>query len=150
MWGWVKKGIPLRVEVGPRDLASGSVFVARRDRGDKQSLPRDAFVSSVPALLQEIQDGLLARARTRLTEHTRTIDDKDELYAFFTPKNTEQPEIHGGFALAHWSGDPAIETRLKDDLGVTLRCIPFTHDGPGRCPFSGAPSPQRVVWAKAY
>jgi prolyl-tRNA synthetase len=159
VWGWVKKGAPLRVEIGPRDIASGSVFVARRDQqgGAKQSLPRDAFVSNVGSTLDEIQASLFARAKQQREANTRTIDSKDEFYAFFTPPggnqadDGERQEIHGGFALSHWSGEPEIEARIKADLGVTLRCIPLQdRDGPGKCPFTGKPSKQRVVWAKAY
>jgi prolyl-tRNA synthetase len=157
-WGWVKKGVPLRVEVGPRDMAANSVFVARRDRMDapKQSIARDAFVSDVGALLDDIQTTLFARARAHQHENTRVIDDKAEFYAFFTPKggaaaDAEAQEIHGGFALTHWSGEAEIEAKIKSDLGVTLRCIPLdAGDGPGICPFSGKPSKQRVIWAKSY
>jgi prolyl-tRNA synthetase len=158
-WGWVKKGVPLRVEVGPRDMASGSVFVARRDQppSSKQSMPRDAFVSGIAALLDDIQSNLLTRARAHRDAHTRTIDDKDEFYAFFTPPggsatgDSERQDIHGGFALSHWSGDADVEAKLKADLGVTLRCIPLDGDATaGRCPFSGKPSSRRVIWAKAY
>jgi prolyl-tRNA synthetase len=157
-WSWVKKGVPLRVEVGPRDMAASSVFVARRDQppGSKQSVPRDGFVAGIAQTLDEIQNGLLARATAQRDANTRAIDDRDEFYAFFTPPgggsaDDERQAIHGGFALAHWSGDPQVEATLKADLGVTLRCIPIEdRDGPGRCPFSGQPSRQRVVWAKAY
>lgn len=160
MWSWIKKGVPIRVEIGPRDIASGSVFVARRDQApsNKQSLPRDVFVSGIVAMLDEIQAGLLARARAFLDAHTRVIDSKDDFYAFFTPPDGKRgnddearQEIHGGFALSHWSGERGIEAKLKAELGVTLRCIPFQdHDGPGICPFTGKPSQRRVVWAKAY
>jgi prolyl-tRNA synthetase len=152
IWGWVKKGIPLRVEVGPRDMAGGTVFVGRRDSSEKQSMARDAFVEGAPAMLEDIQQGLLKRARERMEANTKRIDSKEELYAFFTPKNAEQPEIHGGFALMHWSGDRDIEEKLKTELGVTLRCIPLKDvgDGPGTCPMSGKPSKQRVIWAKSY
>ncbi len=159
IWSWIKKGVPLRVEVGPRDMAAGTVFVGRRDQppSSKQSVPRDAFVSGVGALLDQIQDNLFARALEHRRAHTRLIDDKDELYAFFTPKggrhddDEERQEIHGGFALSHWCGEPEIEAKLKADLGVTLRCIPLEdQEGPGTCPFTGKPSKQRVVWAKAY
>ena len=82
---------------------------------------------------------------------SRRIDTKEELYAYFTPQNKEQPEIHGGFASMHWSGDRAVEEQLKSDLSVTLRCIPLEPgDGPGTCPISGKPSPRRVIWAKSY
>ena len=86
----------------------------------------------------------------------RYFETKDELYAWFTPEgganaDSERDPIHGGFALAHWSGDPEIEKKLKADLGVTLRCIPLVDEhGPGTCPFTGKPSKQRVVWAKSY
>jgi prolyl-tRNA synthetase len=150
-WQWIKKGVPLRIEVGPRDVASGSVFVARRDTGEKKGQPRADFVASVADQLQAIQDNLLARARAARDAHTRVIDSKDDFYAYFTPKNKEKPEIHGGFALAHWNGDAAIEQQLKTDLAVTIRCIPLDGDlSPGTCIFSGQPSRQRVVFAKAY
>jgi prolyl-tRNA synthetase len=151
-WDWIKKGVPLRVEIGPRDLAAGTVFTARRDQGpkEKKSHTTADFIAAVPTLLQEIQDALYQRALAFRNAHTRTIDTKDEFYAFFTPQNADKPEIHGGFALAHWSGEAAVEEQIKNDLKVTIRCLPFTHDGPGTCPFTGKPSPQRVVWAKSY
>jgi len=151
IWGWVKKGIPLRVEVGPRDMAAGTVFVGRRDSTDKQSMARDAFVDGASAMLDEIQQGMLKRAKETLASNTRKIDSKEELYEFFTPKNAEQPEIHGGFALMHWSGEREVEEQLKTELAVTLRCIPLKDtDGPGTCPMTGKPSKQRVIWAKSY
>jgi prolyl-tRNA synthetase len=150
-WQWIKKGVPLRIEVGPRDVASGSVFVARRDTGEKKGQPRGEFVATVAAQLQAIQDNLLARARAFRDENTRVIDSKEDFYAYFTPKNKEKPEIHGGFALAHWNGDGAIEQQIKADLSVTIRCIPLDGDlSPGTCIFSGEPSRQRVIFAKAY
>jgi len=157
MWQWVKKGVPVRVEVGPRDIEQGSVFVGRRDRGakDKQSMARDAFVDGAPALLQEIQDGMFARAKAHREVHTRRIDSKTEFEAFFTPtragdENTPS-EIHGGFALSHFCGDPAVEADVKNRMGVTVRCIPL--DAPeeqGACVITGRPSTRRVVWGKSY
>jgi prolyl-tRNA synthetase len=146
LWGWVKKGIPIRLEIGPRDMAQDAVFMARRDKpaNEKQSLPRAQFIEQLPALLDEIQHGLLQRARDFRAARTREIDSKDELYHYFT----EEP--NAGFALTHWSGDPAIEAQLKQDLSVTLRCIPLEASAPGTCPFTGQPSKQRVVWAKSY
>ena len=85
------------------------------------------------------------------TENTVTIDDQGEFYDFFTPRNLEKPEIHGGFALSRWCGDAACEAKIKEDLTVTIRCIPF--DGrarAGRCIGCGKPGQQRVVFAKAY
>ena len=152
-WAWIKKGVPIRLEVGPRDIAADSVFVGRRDKGAKErfSLPRGQFVAQVGGILDEIQAGLLDRARRFRQENTRTIDLKDEFYAYFTPVNREKPEIHGGFALSHWAGGRAEEEQLKNDLNVTLRCIPLTgQEEPGQCFFTGRPSSKRVVFAKAY
>ena len=153
VWYWIKKGVPLRLEIGPRDIASDSVFLGRRDRSpkDRQSMPRAELVANVGAILDEIQLGLVERARALRAEHTRRIDSKDELYDFFTPKNREKPEIHGGFAECHFSGDPAVEEQVNKDLGVTVRGIPLDGEREdGRCIISGKPSKQRVVFAKAY
>ena len=157
MWQWVKKGVPVRVEVGPRDIEQGSVFVGRRDRGakDKQSMGRDAFVDGAAALLQEIQDGMFARAKAFREEHTRRIDSKAEFEAFFTPKRAGDEnapsEIHGGFALSHFCGDPAVEADVKNRMGVTVRCIPLdAPEEPGACVITGRPSTRRVVWGKSY
>jgi prolyl-tRNA synthetase len=152
-WEWIKKGVPIRVEIGPRDLEAGTVFVGRRDKGpkEKQSYPKDEFPCQVPALLQSIQEGIFERALAFRNENTRVIDSKEEFYAYFTPKNEEKPEIHGGFALAHWNGSAEVEAKIKEELKVTIRCIPF-EEAPraGACIFTGEPSPQRVVFAKSY
>src|SRR5690606_3066532 len=100
-WQWVKKGVPLRIEVGPRDIASDSVFVARRDTGEKKGLARAEFVQTVGSLLDEMQRNLFERAKAFSEAHTRKIDSKEDFYAFFTPENADKPEIHGGFALTH-------------------------------------------------
>lgn len=152
-WEWIKKGIPLRIEIGPRDLESGAAMVARRDRPhrDKESVPFEELPRRLPDLLDSIQAGLLGEAEKFREAHTRRIDSKDAFYEFFTPSSAEKPEIHGGFALAHWSGSAEVEERIKSDLKVTIRCIPEeAADGPGVCPFSGETSPRRVVWAKSY
>ena len=79
------------------------------------------------------------------------IDTKDDFYAFFTAKNANKPEIHGGFALAHWNGSAAVEEKIKADLKVTIRCIPDNLPAEaGTCPFTGEASLGRVVWAKSY
>jgi prolyl-tRNA synthetase len=150
-WGWVKKGVPIRIEVGPRDLANDSLFVARRDTGEQSGVARAEFVGRVGEMLDEIQNGLLARAKTFRDTHTREIDSEDDFRAYFTPANPEKPEIHGGFAMAHFNGDPELEKKISDELKVTVRCVPFTDDPePGKCIFTGAPSTQRVVFGKSY
>jgi prolyl-tRNA synthetase len=160
MWEWVKRGVPLRVEIGPRDVDGGVAMVARRDRGtkDKASMPRAELVATVASILGDMQAGLHARARSYRDANTRAIDGRAEFDAFFTPK-TER-EIHGGFALAHWCGDGACEASLKEALKVTIRCIPLggTEGAPweakihedGPCIACGRAGKGRVVFAKAY
>jgi len=155
VWHWIKKGVPLRVEIGPRDIEKDAVFVARRDRAhkDKQSIPRGEFIATATTILQSIQDALFERARSFREEHTRCIDTQEEFYDWFTPERVQEnapTPIHGGFALTHFSGDVQLEARIKADLGVTVRCIPLDEGEPGTCPFTGAPSARRVVWAKSY
>jgi prolyl-tRNA synthetase len=160
MWEWVKKGVPLRLEVGPRDADGGVVMVSRRDRGpkDKTSTPRGELVAGIAGILDEMQKGLYARALSYRDASMKPVDSRAELDAFFTPKN--EREIHGGFALAHWCGDAACEAELKDALKVTIRCIPLAskttapwearlrEDGP--CVRCKKPGRGRVVFAKAY
>jgi prolyl-tRNA synthetase len=151
-WEWIKKGVPIRVELGPRDLEKGTLAVSRRDRGpkEKEFTPTADFVSSAPKILEEIQATLLARAMAYRDANTAVIDSKEAFYDFFTAKNSSKPDIHGGFALAHWNGSRVVEETIKEELKVTIRCIPFGPDEEGTCPFTGEPSPRRVVWAKSY
>ncbi len=152
-WDWIKRGAPVRIEIGPRDLEQGTVAVARRDKGpkEKQFLPAAEAVAAVPAILAEIQSGLLDRATAFRDAHTKVIDSKDEFYSWFTPEDANKPEIHAGFALAHWNGSAEVEAQIKADLKVTIRCIPAGGDKtPGTCIFTGEPSAQRVVFAKSY
>lgn len=152
-WDWIKKGIPLRVEIGPRDIAKDAVFLARRDRShkDKTAMGRQQFLGSVCELLDDIQDNLFERALVYRQQHTRKIDDAKDFYNYFTPQNMDKPEIHGGFVLSHWCGEEACEEKIKEDLTVTIRCIPFDREEEaGRCICCGKPSDGRVVFAKAY
>ncbi len=148
MWQWIKKGIPLRVEIGPRDLESGSVFVGRRDTGEKSSMTREAFVGQVIDLLEEMQNGLLKRAREFRDSNSREINSEAEFREYFSSKDESD---HGGFAWSHFCGDPQWEDKLQKELKVTVRCIPFVNSSEeGTCIFTGKPSKQRVVFAKAY
>ncbi len=152
-WEWIKKGVPLRVEIGPRDLEKGSVAVSRRDQPvkAKQFMAMEEMVSQASELLGLIQQNLYDRAKGFRDANTRPIDSKEEFYDFFTPTNTAKPEIHGGFALAHWNGSRAVEEKIKSDLKVTIRCIPSGESAEtGRCIFTGEPSERRVIWAKSY
>ncbi|HUQ52233.1 MAG TPA: His/Gly/Thr/Pro-type tRNA ligase C-terminal domain-containing protein, partial [Gammaproteobacteria bacterium] len=155
VWHWVRRGVPLRLEIGPRDIDKDAVFAARRDRApkDKQSISRTEFILTIASTLQAIQTGLFEKAAAYRKEHTRVIDDRDEFYKFFaSPRVADDvpTPIHAGFALTHFSGDVDLEKKIKDDLSVTVRCIPLDKSEAGTCPFTGKPSAQRVVWAKAY
>ncbi len=152
-WEWIRKGVPIRIEIGPRDMANDALFVGRRDKGhrDKTAVLRRQFIDQVETILDEIQATLFERALAHRRAHTRTIDDKGDFDAFFTPQNKDKPEIHGGFALSHWCGSETCEAKIKEDLTVTVRCLPFDMEKEtGRCICCGAPSTGRVVFAKAY
>ena len=153
-WEWVKKGAPVRVEVGPRDIEKDAVFVARRDKGPKEKYGqgREDFIASVPAVLKEMQDSLFNRALEFRKAKTCEIDDFAAFTKYFTPMNAEKPEIHGGFAMSHWCGDRECEDRVTNDLSVTIRSIPFDYEGSGegKCVVCGKPSKGRVPFAKAY
>lgn len=145
-WNWIKKGIPLRLEVGLREIETEQLQVYRRDKPHKEGT--SFHLDRVIPLLEEIQANLLAKATTFRDQHTVEIGSREEFYQFFTPK---AEEIHGGFALCHWSEDPAMEAKLKEDLNVTIRCIPLDQKPQeGRCIFSGKASSGRVIFAKAY
>src|SRR5206468_11831683 len=117
-WDWIKKGVPLRVEIGPRDVQSGNVAVSRRDQPvkAKEFLSEDEFVARAAEMLDSMQRNLLRRATEFRDANTRVINSREEFYDFFTPKRADKPEIHGGFALAHWNGSRAVEEQIKNDL----------------------------------
>ncbi len=149
-WFHVKRGVPLRLEIGQRDIDSDQMFLARRDTGPIKPGPsREQLVATVGQLLDEIQDNLFQRACNLRQENTREINDVDEFREYFSPKDVEKPEIHGGFAWCHWAEDPDVD-KLLADLKVTIRCIPLENSEPGKCIFTGKPSQGRAVFAKAY
>ena len=152
-WEWIKKGVPLRLEIGPRDLESQTLMVARRDRPvkEKESMPFQQFLDQAASLLDEIQYNYYQQAKTNLDTHTtHNIESFDQLRAFFTPKNEEKPEIHGGFVLAKWCGDPTTE-ELLHDMKVTIRCLPLEQSGTkGRCVITGKEATLDAIFAKSY
>ena len=153
MWNWVRKGVPIRVEIGPREMEGDSVYMGRRDKDtkDRANMSRQEFVGAIAKQLAEIQTILFERARAYREENTRKIETKNEFYDYFTPKNKDKPEIHGGFASCHWNGSSEVEAKVQDELGVTVRCIPLETDNePGQCIITGQDSPRRVIFAKAY
>jgi prolyl-tRNA synthetase len=148
-WQYIKQGVPVRVEVGPRDMAKGEVFVGRRDKGvkDKSGMARANFVQSLPQILDEIQQNIFNRAKSFRDANMKKIDSLKDFENFFGGDAESQA---GGFAMAHWN-EAAMGHEILAKLKVTPRCIPL--DGPeeaGNCIFTGMPSKRRVIFAKAY
>ena len=140
---WEQRGTPVRIELGPRDMEKGQVVLARRDTGEKLSVPRDDVGRHLVELLDRMQRDLLARAREFREVHTHRVDD----YETFKTKLEEQ----GGFYLAHWDGTAETEAKVKEETKATIRCIPLdAPDEPGVCMVTGQPSTRRVIWARNY
>ncbi|MDG1852533.1 MAG: proline--tRNA ligase [Verrucomicrobiales bacterium] len=153
-WEWIKKGAPIRVEIGPRDIEKGTIAVTRRDRSpkDKEFIPNEEFLQGAANVLEDIQSSLLERATRFKEDNMKRIDSMEEFIEFFTPSNTEKPEIHGGFALCHWAGSNEEEEKIAKEHKVTIRCIPHGEQyvEEGTCILTGQPSSRRVVFSKAY
>src|SRR5438876_25671 len=148
-------GIQFQNREGKQEFGwtKNSVELSRRDQEvkAKESMPMEEFVVRAPEILASIQDSLYARAKKFRDANTRVINSKKEFYDFFTPGNSAKPEIHGGFALAHWNGSREIEEQIKNDLKVTIRVIPLDDSAEGgQCIFTGERSARRVIWAKSY
>lgn len=145
MWSWVKKGIPIRIEIGPRDLENRAVFLGRRDQGpkDRTSMERNAFVNSAVAILDEIHQNLLTKAEQFQEDHTRTLHSREEFYDYFQSESA-------GYALAPYHEDPAVEERLQSDLKVTARCVPLDAEESGECIFSGRASAPMTLFGRSY
>lgn len=140
---WELRGVPVRVEIGPRDLANGQVTLVRRDTRAKETLPRAEAATRVRALLDEIQASLFQRALAAREAATYRLDD----YGAFR----EQVEVPGGFFQMHWCGSATCEAKVKDETKATIRCVPFdAPDEAGVCVVCGQASERRVVWAKSY
>ncbi|TWT83332.1 Proline--tRNA ligase [Planctomycetes bacterium CA13] len=149
-WYHVKRGVPVRVEVGPKDIGKGSVFVGRRDQPKSYGIGRNEFVSSIAELLGEMQQGLFDRALKMREDNTVEITSEKAFRKFFTPKNEEQPEIHGGFANCFFSSEEKVDALLKE-LKVTIRCVPRNaKQESGVCFLTGEETTQKAIFAKAY
>ena len=137
------KGVPLRIAIGPRDLENNQVELARRDTLEKQTVAIDSVAELVPTILAEIQENLFERALQYRTDHITEVADFEEFKRVLADK--------GGFISAHWDGTAETEEAIKKETKATIRCLPFEADKtPGKCVFSGNPSAQRVLFAKAY
>jgi prolyl-tRNA synthetase len=152
-WEWVKKGIPVRLEVGPRDIESRKAVLYRRDQGprEKEFVAFDTVAAGMPALLDSIQKNYFEQAKAfRDANIRRDISNFEDFKAYFTPKSEDKPEIHGGFVLAKWSGDADALAQLQE-LKVTIRCLPLEQSGTtGTCVVTGKPATKDAIFAKAY
>jgi prolyl-tRNA synthetase len=152
-WSWIKKGAPLIIEIGPRDLEGNKVCITRRDQlaGAKRFEDFNTFVSNVAAELDQVQQALfkeaLAYRQSRTNAAIKTVADFE---AYFS-KDADGSFTGGqGFVRAKWSGDPA-SLAVAEKFGVSVRCVPFDQDGTeGTCVLTGKPATQDVIFARAY
>jgi prolyl-tRNA synthetase len=149
-WQWIKKGVPVRLEIGMRDIAQDAVFMSRRDKAhnEKQAVKSTELLATIVDTLNSIQDNLLIKAREFRNTHIHDIDNLEKFKLFFA--ETEETKINGGFARCYAVDDVAIETYLKP-LKVSARCLPFEQDGKeGTCIFTGKKVSKKIIFAKAY
>jgi prolyl-tRNA synthetase len=141
---WELKGVPVRVEVGPKDVEKSSVAVARRDtpgKAGKSFVPQAGLTEHLERLLADIQQSLFDRALRSREERTADVSTYDEL----------KQQIERGFARAYWAGSSAEEKRIQDEIRATIRCIPLAQPGvAGRCVLTGQETMQQVIFARAY
>ena len=141
---WELKGVPVRVVIGPRDLESGNVELARRDTSTKESLPQEGLALRVKALMDEIQANLYNKALKFRDDNVFKVDTWEEF---------KEKIEKGGFLLCHWDGTAETEEKIKEETKATIRCIPIDScvcEEEGRCIYTGKPSHRRVIFARAY
>ena len=137
------KGVPIRIAIGPRDLENNVVELARRDTLEKKSIPMNEITNHIKIILEDIQNNLFDRANSFREERITAVETFDEFKSILSSK--------GGFISAHWDGTSETEQSIKKETKATIRCIPFSKNiKAGYCIYSGKPSPQRVLFAKAY
>ena len=139
---WEMKGVPLRMEVGPRDMAEGNVILARRDMDKKISFSCENVNEKIPTILEKIQQSLYAQALAFRNENIHTTNSYDELKKIIN---------EGGFVRCGWDGLDKTETAVKEETKATIRCIPFDEQPKDlTCVYSGKPAKHEVIYAKAY
>ncbi|MEP6513034.1 MAG: His/Gly/Thr/Pro-type tRNA ligase C-terminal domain-containing protein, partial [Parafilimonas sp.] len=137
------KGVPVRIAIGPRDLANNNAEVARRDTKEKKTVSLDGISSYIKNLLEEIQQNIYNRAKKYLDENITQADTWDEFVKLLDEK--------GGFISAHWDGSAETEEKIKEQTKATIRCIPLeAKQEEGKCILTGKPSAKRVLFARAY
>lgn len=141
---WEQKGVPLRMELGPRDIEKGQVTVKDRLASDKQAWPRTGVARRAKDYLDEFQNRLYARAKAMLTENSVRVDTWDDFKAIFADQGSK-------FVYAHWDGTAETEAKIKDETKATIRNTPLDSEPEdGTCVLTGKPSSRRVLFAKAY
>jgi prolyl-tRNA synthetase len=137
------KGVPVRIEVGPKDIENKQVVLARRDNGEKLVVAMDELEAKVSEILVEVQNGLLEKARTMRDAKTYTAKNMQEFEDILSGKQ--------GFIKAMWCGDQACEDAIKEKTGATSRCMPFEQENiTDTCVCCGKPAKNMVYWGKAY
>ena len=137
------KGVPIRLGIGPKDIEKGSVELARRDDLTKSFISQDKLEIHIKELLKEIQNNLFDKALQHRDQHITSCDSYEDFKKVLESK--------GGFIAAHWDGTTETEMKIKQETKATIRCIPLDFDKEnGTCIYSGKPSVQRVLFAKAY
>ncbi|MBV9746241.1 MAG: proline--tRNA ligase, partial [Acidobacteriia bacterium] len=146
---WERRGVPVVLELGPRDLASGNIVLKRRDTGAKETVAQSAIAGVLNETLARMQQDLYEAAKQRLEENTVTADSLEQVKAILEPATAEKGG--GKFVMAHLKDDPQCDARLKE-FKATVRNVPLTDefDGPGKCVVTGEAVDRRVVVAKAY
>jgi|WetSurMetagenome_2_1015567.scaffolds.fasta_scaffold10359_2 prolyl-tRNA synthetase len=140
---WELKGIPIRIELGPRDLKQGQVVMVRRDTGQKTPVKEEDIPANVDTLLQQIQDNLFAKAKAILQEKTTAVKTYDEFKAVICDK--------GGFVRAAWCGSPDDEAKIKEETGATIRVRPFQKEEPTtNCVYCGQKAKEVAYFARSY
>jgi prolyl-tRNA synthetase len=136
-------GVPVRIGIGARDLAVGKVEIARRDTKEKNSVDTEGVADYIKNLLADIQDNLFEKAKAHRAEHTTSVDTYEDFKTVLDDK--------GGFILAHWDNTLETADKIKEETGATIRCIPIEGEKvAGKCILTGNPSPQKVIFARAY
>jgi prolyl-tRNA synthetase len=146
---WERRGVPVVLELGPRDLAAGNVVLKRRDTGTKEPMPQADVAGKLPALLDQMQQDLYNAAKKRLRDNTVLANSIEEVESIL--KNVTAEKGGGKFVMAHMKDDPRCDARVKE-FKATIRCIPVVdeYDGGGKCIVTGEQVDRRVVIAKAY
>jgi prolyl-tRNA synthetase len=141
---WERRGVPVRIEVGPKDVEKGGCLTVRRDNRAKEPVALDALATRLPAILEAMQQDLLVKARAHRDASIREVSTLDEL--------AKRLETEPGWFRGGWDGTTASEAAVKERCNATIRCIPFEGREPGsrRCIVSGAPAQHTVLYARAY